>query len=562
VQIGPGLNLSAGGMAEIFVEVFDHQGLETISSVTVEAPELFGGEVPLELSSGTGEDSWLFGGTITNETGAGDADYPLVVRVRDTWADQNLGIVDAWQVATATVRPEKGWARTWGGIGIDVGCGVAVDGSGSVYVTGYFMDTVDFDPGPGVDEHSSNGFMDVFLSRFDPEGNFQWARTWGGLDLDQGYGVAVDSSGSVYVTGGFCETVDFDPGPGVDEHTSNGYFDAFVSKFDSEGEFEWARTWGGTYRDEGCAVAVDSSGSVYITGRFWYIFDFDPGPGVDEHSSNGYFDAFLSKLDSEGDFQWVRTWGAESNDEGYGVAVDGSGSVYVTGRFQDTVDFDPGPGVDEHTSNGAIDVFLSKFDSEGGFQWARTWGGIFVEIGLGVAVDSSGGVYVPGWFEGIVDFDPGPGVDEHTSNGNSDAFLSKFDSEGEFQWARTWGGITEDLGRGIALDGSGNVYVTGWYRYTVDFDPGPGVDEHTSNGYFDAFVSKFDSEGEFQWARTWGGIWEDIGYGVAVDGPGSVYVTGRFYGTVDFEPGQGVDEHTSMDDWDAFLSKFLPDGNW
>jgi len=565
VQIGPGLELSAGGMAEICVEVFDHQGLETISSVTVEAPELFSGEVPLALSTATSEESWLFSGMITNETGVGDGGYPLLVRVRDTWADQNLGAVDGWQVVTATVGPKKGWARTWGGAESDRGYGVAVDASGSVYVTGYFEDTIDFDPGPGVDEHTSNGGWDVFLSKFDSEGDFEWARTWGGISWDESRGVAADSSGSVYVTGYFGDSVDFDPGPEVDEHSSNGGPDVFLSKFDSEGDFQWARTWGGIgLYDCGYGVAVGSSGGVYVTGEFYDTVDFDPGPGLDEHTSNGYWDAFLSKFDSEGDFQWARTWGGEDCERGNGVAADGSGSVFVTGWFLDTVDFDPGPGVDEHSANNYADVFLSKFDSEGDFQWARTWGGIGYDWdwGLGVAPDGSGSVYVTGLFEGVVDFDPGPGVDEHTSNGGCDVFLSKFDSEGDFQWARTWGGEECERGNGVAVDGSGSVYVTGWFWYTVDFDPGPGVDENTSNGSMDVFLSKFDSEGSFQWARTWGGWWIDQGNGVAADSSGSIYVAGYFHDTVDFNPGPGVDEQTSNGAYDAFLSKFPPDGNW
>jgi hypothetical protein len=296
-----------------------------------------------------------------------------------------------------------------------------------VYVTGYFEGTADFDPGPGVDSHTSNGWEDAFLSKFDSSGSFQWAKTWGGSDDDNGLDVAVDGSGNVYVTGSFEGTADFDPDPGVDNHTSNGEYDVFLAKFDSSGSFQWAKTWGGTGEDDGYAVAVDGSGNVYVTSYFEDTVDFDPGPGVDFHTSNGYYDVFLSKFDSSGSFQWAITWGGSSGwDYGYGVAVDGSGDVYVTGYFYGTVDFDPGPGVDEHWSNGYADVFLSKFDSSGSFEWARTWGGTDSNGGCAVAVYGSGNVYVIGYFYGKVDFDPGPGVDEHWSNGLDDVFLSKF----------------------------------------------------------------------------------------------------------------------------------------
>jgi hypothetical protein len=166
----------------------------------------------------------------------------------------------------------------------------------------------------------------------------------------------------------------------------------------------------------------------------------------------------------------------------------------VTGYFDGTVDFDPGSGVDPHSSNGAEDIFLSKFDSSGNFIWARTWG---VGNGYGVVVDGSGNAYVTGWFYDTVDFDPGSEIDNHTSNGINDIFLSKCDSSGNYKWARTWGGSDGEEGKSVAVDGSGNPYVTGYFQLTVDFDPGSGVDNHTSNGDWDIFLSKYDSNGNW-----------------------------------------------------------------
>ena len=215
----------AGSTVPVEVTVFDHQGSDTISSVTVEAPDVFPGELTLSYSSSVGIDESLFTGTLTNQLGAGNGEYPILVRVCDTHADPHLGEIDAWQVEKMEVGLTKGWARTWGGPGDDHGYSVAVDNSGNVFVTGSFWDTVDFDPGPGVDNHSSDGPDNIFLSKFDSSGNFVWARTWGGKWPDRGYSVAVDGSGNAYVTGVFDFTADFDPGPGVDNHTSNGDWD-------------------------------------------------------------------------------------------------------------------------------------------------------------------------------------------------------------------------------------------------------------------------------------------------------------------------------------------------
>ncbi len=549
------IQVSAGEMSEITVEIFDHQSYETISLVTLEAPEIFSGVIPFDYIEPTGIESCTYSGEITNELNADLGNYPLLIRVTDKFLDDNHGQVDAWQIGEVTVvetqGPISGWARTWGGIFWDSGRGVAADGSGNVYVTGYFQGTVDFDPGGG-DPHTANGHHDVFLSKFDSSGNFEWARTWGGSPKDQGYGVAADGSGNVYVTGYFRITADFDP-DGGDPRISNGGYDVFLSKFDSSGNFEWARTWGGIRWDQGNGVAIDGSGNVYVTGYFSETVDFDPGGG-DPHTSNGSNDVFLSKFDSSGNFKGARTWGGSDNDRGYGVAAFGSGNVYVTGVFSDTVDFDPGGG-DPHTSFGGWDVFLSKFGSSGNFEWAHTWGGSDSDRGNGVTADDSGNVYVAGEFWDTVDFDP-DGGDPHTSNGDLDVFLSKFDSLGNLEWARTWGGLYNDRGKGVAADGPGNVYVTGSYWKTPDIDP-DGI----------VFLSRFNSSGDFEWARSWGCSLQDKGYGVAADGSGNVYVIGPFGDTGDFAPtdppcNEDPDEHTSNGYSDVYLTKYLPDGCW
>ncbi len=385
---------------------------------------------------------------------------------------------------------------------------------------------------------------------------FGWARTWGGDNFNMGTAVATDSAGNVYVTGMFSGTVDFDPGSG-DNYISNDDYDIFLSKFDSSGNFEWVRTWGGSSNDFSFAVAVDGLGNVYVTGFYMDTVDFDPGGG-DLHTNYGHGDAFLSKFDSLGNFKWARTWGGSADDRSQGIAADGSGNVYVTGYFSDTVDFDPGSG-DNYISNDDYDVFLSKFDSSGNFEWAVTWSGIEYDCSYSVAIDGSGNVYVTGYFSGTVDFDPGSG-DPHTSNGEEDAFLSKFDSSGNFEWARTWGGSLSDKSFPVATDGSGNVYVTGYYQDTVDFDP-DGGDPHTSNGEKDTFLSKFDSLGNFKWARTWGGSSSDKSFAVTTDDPGNVYVSGHYQDTVDFDPGGG-DPHTSNGMCDVFLSKFNSSGSF
>jgi hypothetical protein len=591
VWIDGKLDPSVGATAPLKVEVFDHQGTDTISSVTIEAPDLFDGELSLAFYQDTGPESAMYGGNIPNDKGAGSGEYPLLVRVGDTATDPHFGQVDAWNVCQAEVGTPGGWASTWGDTDFDSACGVDVDKFGNVYVTGCFRGTIDFDNGPGKDEHVGNtGKDDAFLVKYDPDGNFLWAQTWGGDSYDFGQDVGVDNLGNAFVVGSYGGIVDFDPGPGTDNHQAVYGLEVFLCKYDPDGNFVWARTWAadangfsnGLYIIKDCALDVDTTGHSYVTGSFFNTVDFDPGDGVEEHSSNGQNDAFLSKFDTNGNLIWVKTWGgddlgANPGDRGYGVSAESAGFVWVTGSFRTTVDFNPGAGVENRTSNGDNDVFLMKFSPIGGFLWVSTWGGASYDLGLEVDADDDANAFVTGSFSGDVDFDPGPNYDTHTSKGVIDPFLSKLDTDGNFLWARTWGGVDTinlvewEWAEGVEVDLSGNAYVTGLFNGAsglVDLDPGPGVDNHSAIGlYYDAFLSKFDPAGNYVWGRTWGGTYEvsdnyESGHDVATNDAGDAIVAGIFLGTCDFDPGTGTDYHSSAGYTDSFVVKFLSGGGW
>src|SRR5262249_34496989 len=155
---------------------------------------------------------------------------------------------------------------------------------------------------------------------------------------------------------------------------------------------------------------------------------------------------------------------------------------YTTGNFQDTADFDPGPGTYNLTSNGSSDIFVSKLNASGNFLWARAVGGVGIDYSYKIYVDANGNVYVAGTFNGNVDFDPGPGVYNFALSGNSDAFILKLDSSGNFVWARHMGGASGDAAKSMTIDAGGNIYLTGTFQGTADFDPGPGTYNMTSNG--------------------------------------------------------------------------------
>ena len=452
------------------------------------------------------------------------------------------------------------WAKSMGGMGYDFGEDIAIDTEGNVYTTGTFEGTVDFDPGSGTYELISATTDDIFVSKFDINGDFVWAKSMGVSGRYTDSGISIDASGSVYITGSFEDSADFDPGAGSYILTSAGDNDIFISKLDTNGNFVWAKSMGGASSEAVNGIIIDSSDSIYTTGTFGDTADFDPGVGTANLTGGGIF---ISKLDNNGSFVWAKSFGGTSGGgRSTDIAVDSNSNIYTTGTFEGTVDFDPGTGIVELTSEGGLNIFVSKLDISGSFVWAKSmgqtsWGGSQSE---GIAVDSDGDVYTTGEFMGTADFDPGMGTFNLTCIFYYDIFVSKLDSSGDFVWAKSMGGMDFDYGRDISLDSSGNVYTMGSFErgYTVpasDFDPGPGTYSLISAGYFDIFVSKLDSSGDFVWAKRMGGTSSDGGAGIAMDSRGNVYTTGYFQGTADFDPGIGTYFLISAGSVDIFISK-------
>jgi len=424
------------------------------------------------------------------------------------------------------------FAVTFGGTNNNQGESIAVDSSGNIYITGYFYETVDF----GGGNVTSAGSADIFVLKLNSSGTFQWVNTYGGTSFDFGRGIAVDSSGNIYITGYFYETVDF----GAGNVTSAGGSDIFVLKLNSSATFQWVSTFGSTSIDVGEDITVDSSGNSYITGYFEGTVDF----GAGNVTSAGSADIFVLKLNSSGTFQWVNTYGGSAFDVGMDITVDSSGNSYITGYFEGTVDF----GAGNVTSAGAADIFILKLNSSGTFQWVNIFGGTSTDVGQGIAVDSSGNSYITGYFQGTVDFGGG----NVTSAGSDDIFVLKLNSSGTFQWVSTFGGTSIDDGEDIAVDSSGNSYITGWFRETVDFGGG----NVTSAGGADIIVLKLNSSGTFQWVNTYGGTSGDVGEGITVDSSGNSYITGWFRETVDF----GGGNVTSAGGSDIFVLKLNSSG--
>ncbi len=447
------------------------------------------------------------------------------------------------------------WVRQMGGASFNNGSSIVLDAAGNVYTTGSFQGTADFDPGVGVFNLTAVGAGDVFISKLDAAGNFIWAKQMGGMTVDEGRSITVDAVGNVYTTGHFTGTADFDPGTSSYNLTAVADMDIFISKLDPMGDFVWAKQMGASSFDIGQAIEVDAVGNVYTTGFFYNTVDFDPGVGTYNLSATSGHDMFILKLNTTGDFVWARQMGGSTVHFGLDLKVDASGNIYSTGHFRETVDFDPGIGVYNLTSAGEQDIFVHKLDPSGNFVWTKQFEGTGNDGGQSLAVDASGNVYTTGYFQGTADFDPGTGVFDFTSVGDADIFVSKLDPSGDFVWAKQLSGSSFAVGSAITVGTTGDVYVSGAFMDTVDFDAGTGTFNLTSTGGIDVFIHKMDGAGGFEWAMQMGSTDFDEALSIAVDAAGQVYTTGYFQGTVDFDPGTGTANMTSVGTRDIFIHK-------
>jgi len=379
------------------------------------------------------------------------------------------------------------WAKKFGSTGFDDGQSIAVDASG-VYITGTFTGTVNF----GTGNLTSAGNNDIFVVKLTTTGTTSWAKRIGGTLIDNATSLKLDGSANVIITGTFAGTVDFDPGAGTANLVSVGSQDIFILKLDASGNYVWAKNIGSMTSDGGWAVAVDGTNNVFVTGSFSGIADFDPSTTNNiSLTPVGGKDIFVLKLDASANYVWAKSFGGSNDEEGYSIAVDGSGNVVTTGFFYGTVDFDPGAGTSNLTSNG-YDIFVSKLNSTGAFVWAKNMGGSSADYGYSIAVDALDNVYTTGYFNLTADFDPGSGTSNLISKGNSDIFLSKLNSSGNFVFVSQFGGTSGDRGLSLTANSTNNIFMTGFFSNTVDFDPSSSIVNLISEGVYDVFVLKLD----------------------------------------------------------------------
>jgi len=420
-------------------------------------------------------------------------------------------------------------------------------------------------------------FSCLVLAKMNAQNNPEsdWLIQIGGTGSVTASGISTDSKGNVFIAGNFHDTIDFDPSSEamnvIAKNTKKAYSsDVFIQKLDQNGKLCWVKNIGGTsFRFRCNSFVLDSLDNIILTGVFRGTIDFNPGEDINILNSNGRIDVFVLKLDSNGNFIWVKQLGGNSsnnfstNNTGESITVDQSNNICIVGHFQGTTDFDPGKGVKElsSTRSYSADTFILKLNSNGNLVWVKQFGGIGGANGKSILTDSLNSIFISGSFYDTINNIPDSKINYLSAKGESDIFILKLDASGKFKWVKQIGGKGVDYITSMTIDPFNNLLITGIFSNLVDFDPSFNNLNLSSNGWGDMFVLKMDTSGHTVWARKYGGGSTDFGHSLTTDYSGNCYVIGSF--DYDFELPEYLNDSNLITKGkrDIVILKINPKGN-
>ncbi len=447
------------------------------------------------------------------------------------------------------IDPVLMWGTYYGGTGSEDALSTATDNAGNEYLCGYTSSSSAIATS-GAYQVTYGGSTDAYLAKFSKTGTLLWATYYGGSSDDYGRSVATDATGNVYMAGSTSSTTAIAT-PGAYQTTYLGGDDAFIVKFNSSGVIQWGTYYGGTNSDYAVDIALDGSGNAYITGQTMSSSGIAT-PGTFRSTASGSYDGFLAKFNSSGALQWGSYYGGNSADYGYGVAVDGSGNVFINGYTASGTTMTT-PGAYQTVLNGIYDAYLAKFNASGAIQWATYFGGNAYDYGYGVTVDGAGNPYITGYTNSTSGLATA-GAYQGSNAGGLDAYVAKFDNAGAIQWATYYGGSADDEGHHIATNTSGDVYFSGMTQ-SLSGIATPGAYQTTLGGGIDVLLAKFNNTGTPQWATYYGGAGNESSHSVAIGDSDNVYIAGYTYSTSAIAT-PGAYQTTLSSGPDAFLARF------
>lgn len=427
------------------------------------------------------------------------------------------------QFLHAAQSPVWQWAKNGAGQFEDKSYSIAVDASGNSYITGHFASaSLSFGSISVTNPNNGGGvYSDLFIAKFDPNGNPLWATSAGGIRSDVSNSIAVDASGNMYITGyTYSPSITFGS---ITLTPNNGIqTEMFIAKFDPSGNALWAKSAGGMKDDFGNAVSVDAAGNVFAVGNF--ESDSVSFGNTTLHNSGGSAstsDGFVVKFDVNGNVLWAETVGGPYEDFPNSISTDALGNSYVAGTFLNNTII----GSTTLNGTGGYDCFVAKYDASGNVLWATSAGGIGSDYANSISFDAAGNSYVAGYFESATLLFASDTL-TNTTQYSDDLFIAKFGPSGNPLWAKGAGGNRDDFANSIAVDASGNSFVTGSFRDTTLTIGLITLHNHDQNGLTDdLFLLKLDAFGNELWAKSENA---DAGTSVAVDAVGNGYVTGYF----------------------------------
>lgn len=449
----------------------------------------------------------------------------------------------------------------FGSTGADVAYDIAIDSNDNKYIVGYYTGTVDFDPTQNTDNKTAAGSTDFFISKYSSNNEYLWTNSIGSTGQDRAYSIDIDSSNNIYVAGHFELTVDFDPSGSTANITSGGSSDSYTASYSSDGTYRWVKKYSGSNAMAANSVIVNNNNVYTCGQYFGTVDFDPSGSVDNKTSGGHYDSYITSLTSNDGTYNWSKTLSSVgTNETCTAVVTDSANNVYFTGVITDTTDFDPGAGTDLRSTQGSYDSYLTKYTESGTYTWTKTWGGTDIDFSHGLAKDPSDNIYLVGRHRGTSDFDPSAGTLSHISAGSYDIYVSKFSSSGDLTWAKFIGGSAQDEGYAIHYDGN-DVYIGGRFSATVDFNPGDNTDNKTAVGVLDNFVTKLTKNGNYGWTRTSGGdTAQNQVRTINKSSKNIIYAVGEFQGTTDFKPGSAVDNKTSAGSTDAFMTSYKNDG--
>lgn len=393
---------------------------------------------------------------------------------------------------------------------------------------------------------------------------FEWAIQFGGSSNELIRAMDTDAEGNIYAVGEYSGTVDFDPGPGTFELTTPN-LGGFILKLDPDGAFIWARSLNASVNTFAINdISVDPSGNAWVIGTFGGTMDVNPGPGVLTITSAGLADVFFLRLDPDGVLLRSGRGGGPEDDTGNGIVTDDQGNAYMTGRVRQNAVFQSNTNTASDVVSGfnEPDAFVLKLPPSGDFEWYENLGGFFWDEGNAIALDDQENVIVTGVLSGPSDFgQSNPNI--LPGDGTKDIFVCKLSNSGVVMWVHSVGPGQEDIARDIAIDAQGDIYTTGTFHSTIDFDPGAGVSMLDADDGRRTFIQKLTSMGNFSWATTLESTNNNWGSSISVGPSGAVVSTGYFQATTDMDPGPGVANLISSGDGlDCFIQVLDGNGNY